>query len=85
MHLHVYVKRPEAFIGIGRCIKRLIIIIIILVPGCLFMTWYCDRIPDFVFVNLFCFSKIKFDSLTYPYPYANTCYVSRQTFLKLSV
>ena len=31
MHLHVYVKRPEAFIGIGRYIKRLIIIIIIVV------------------------------------------------------
>ena len=28
MHLHVYVKHPEAFIGIGRYIKRLIIIII---------------------------------------------------------
>ena len=28
MHLHVYVKRPEVFIGIGRYIKRLIIIII---------------------------------------------------------
>ena len=31
MHLHVYVKRPEAFIGIGRYIKRLIIIIIIII------------------------------------------------------
>ena len=29
MLLHVYVKRPEALIGIGRYIKRLIIIIII--------------------------------------------------------